>query len=596
MNIGSEFIELYTFNAWVFKTANLYKNLLSLKNLLILHKRTKELLVKKIFNFPTYIFLIIIGGLTFIPILGAVPLFDKDEIYFAEIAREMLLSNNWLEPSLFFETRYDIAPFFIWLQALSMKYLGVNEFAARLPNALCGIFTVLVIYRIGKRLYSPYFGLVWSLVFVGSFVPQFYFRTSLSEPWFNLFVFLALYHVSRILAVNQEPGEFYRRSDIKKWLLYASFFTAMAMLTKGTVGLILVYGATFITFVLSMAKNGMGYLNYLKWILLTLFFSSLWLLYDGYVHGFEYALNYIDFNFHHLNIESAEEHNYWYFHVLILLAGCFPASAFVFQGFTNLTYEPVYQKILRQMMVASLIMVAAFFTLMKTNIIHYSTTAYIPISFLATLNIDRIFKGEIKWTWVEYLILLLMGMFWCIVLIGVPFSGANLEIIKPLIQDKFVLGMLQADVQWDNNEMFFGIIYSVFFIISFVLFLLKKNIAAVLTLFISTGYMTQIMVYYFVPKIEKYSQGALIDFCKNNANDSTMVLSLNHPSYAHLFYSNQKKSNFISPKINESNIKSTTIKKIVFTSRIENYTENKKFNPHLQELYQKNGFVFWIKK
>ncbi len=49
------------------------------------------------------IFLIIISGLLFIPFLGNVHLFDWDEINFAEIAREMVISNNYFEPQINFQ-------------------------------------------------------------------------------------------------------------------------------------------------------------------------------------------------------------------------------------------------------------------------------------------------------------------------------------------------------------------------------------------------------------------------------------------------------------------------------------------------------------
>lgn len=555
------------------------------------------MLVKKIFNFPTYIFLIVIGGLLFIPILGAVPLFDIDEIYYAEITREMLLSHNWLQPNINFSPIYNTPPLFMWLQAFCMKYLGVNQFAARLPNAICGILTILVIYRLGKRLYSPYFGLIWALVYTGSFAPQFYFRTSLAEPWFNLFVFLGIYHISRILAVNQEPGEFYRRSDIKKWLIYSACFTALAMLIKGPVGFILVWLTVIITFVSTLARTGMGYTNFLKWILLTVFLFFIWLFYDMYRHGWDFSSRFLQYQLSHWGTQTANEKNFWYYHILILLAGCFPASAFVFQGFVNVSYEPVYQKILRQMMVSCLIAVVLFYTILKTNIIHYSTVAYLPISFLAALNINRIIQGEIKWTWIEYLILFIIGLFWCIVLIGIPYSGAHLDIIKPVVQDKFLIGMLQADVKWESHEIIFGIVYSVFFVLSFILFLIRKNIAAVLTLFISTGYITQILVYYFVPKIERYSQGALIEFCEAHAQEHVIIRNLEDVSYAHLFYAKQTKhpAHMLS---DSALIYGPMIpgKDIYFTSRIEHYPIIQKHKPYLQELYQKNGYVFWIKK
>ena len=47
--------------------------------------------------------IIAIAALLFIPGLGAVHLFDWDEINFAEIAREMVVSGDWLRPQMHFE-------------------------------------------------------------------------------------------------------------------------------------------------------------------------------------------------------------------------------------------------------------------------------------------------------------------------------------------------------------------------------------------------------------------------------------------------------------------------------------------------------------
>ena len=82
--------------------------------------------------------IVIIGALSFIPFLGLTHLFDWDEINFAEAAREMIVSGNYSMVTIDFQPFWEKPPFFIWLQALSMKAFGVNEFAARLPNAICG--------------------------------------------------------------------------------------------------------------------------------------------------------------------------------------------------------------------------------------------------------------------------------------------------------------------------------------------------------------------------------------------------------------------------------------------------------------------------
>src|SRR3954468_6465930 len=101
---------------------------------------------------PTYLrYCIIIAAsvLLFVPFLGKVHLFDWDEINFAECAREMIVSGNYVTPTINFQPFWEKPPLFIWMQVLSMKAFGINEFSARLPNAICGITTLLILYSIG---------------------------------------------------------------------------------------------------------------------------------------------------------------------------------------------------------------------------------------------------------------------------------------------------------------------------------------------------------------------------------------------------------------------------------------------------------------
>ena len=53
--------------------------------------------------------------LLFAPFLGGVHLFDWDEINFAEIAREIVLSGTYLSPQLNFQPFTEKPPLFMWL-------------------------------------------------------------------------------------------------------------------------------------------------------------------------------------------------------------------------------------------------------------------------------------------------------------------------------------------------------------------------------------------------------------------------------------------------------------------------------------------------
>ena len=70
--------------------------------------------------------------------LGSAPLFDVDEGAFSEATREMLVSKNYLTTYLNGTPRFDKPIFIYWLQAVSIKLFGINEFAFRLPSALAG--------------------------------------------------------------------------------------------------------------------------------------------------------------------------------------------------------------------------------------------------------------------------------------------------------------------------------------------------------------------------------------------------------------------------------------------------------------------------
>lgn len=87
----------------------------------------------------TSLLLALLVGVTVLPFLGNAYLFDWDEVNFAECAREMLVSGDYYHPQVDFEPFWEKPPLFFWVQAAAMHLFGVNEFAARFPNAIVGI-------------------------------------------------------------------------------------------------------------------------------------------------------------------------------------------------------------------------------------------------------------------------------------------------------------------------------------------------------------------------------------------------------------------------------------------------------------------------
>ncbi len=86
--------------------------------------------------------------------LGTYGLWEPDEARYAEIAREMLVSHNFIVPHLDYVPYIEKPPLLYWLTAGTMRLLGVNEFAARLVNAGAALIGVLATYLFTLRTFD----------------------------------------------------------------------------------------------------------------------------------------------------------------------------------------------------------------------------------------------------------------------------------------------------------------------------------------------------------------------------------------------------------------------------------------------------------
>jgi 4-amino-4-deoxy-L-arabinose transferase-like glycosyltransferase len=109
---------------------------------------------------PTFLAIAFFAALLRLYRLDYYEIFGDEGIY-AQVAKNCLLdSRYWLFPSFGPPHLFDKPPLAFWLVATSYLIFGVSEFSARLPSAIMGVGSVVLVYYLGRSLYDERVGLL----------------------------------------------------------------------------------------------------------------------------------------------------------------------------------------------------------------------------------------------------------------------------------------------------------------------------------------------------------------------------------------------------------------------------------------------------
>jgi hypothetical protein len=111
----------------------------------------------------------------------------------------------------------------------------------------------------------------------------------------------------------------------------------------------------------------------------------------------------------------------------------------------------------------------------------------------------------------------------------------------------------------------------------------------------STALLLMMTSIFIVPRIERYSQGAAIDFYRARAGEDAYIDVVGFKSYAPYFYF--KKPMDVNSKMHDSDwlLNGKVDKTVYLVSKIDRMEEFRN-HPNLEILYEKNGFVFMKRK
>lgn len=527
-------------------------------------------------------------------------MFDWDEINFAEASREMIITGDYLTVRINYEPFHEKQPLFFWLQVISMKIFGINEFAARFPNVIIGILTLVAIFFIGKDLYDSKFGFLWVLSYIGSFLPNFYFRTGLIDPTFNLFIFLGAYFIFKFIN-NFELNSSKRYTDI----IIAALFVSLATMTKGPVGYLIPALVWLIYWIIRRKKIK---LSLKEFLLFTVISFSLFIIWYGTIlikNGWDIFFQNIEYQIRLLTTNDAGFSGPIYYHFLVVLIGCFPASIFALTSLKKSFIDNAIQNNYRIWTIVLLATVLVLFSLVQTKIIHYSSLTYLPITFLSAHFIYYTINEASKFRLWLMLAFVIIGSLWAILMIAIPIIGYNAEQIALQSSDSFTQEVLRSNVNWGGYEYILGLFYLILLIIATYYFWKMKIKIGFIIVTISTALVLFFYLVFVAPKIEEYVQGAPIEFLKTLKGKKCYIELLDVPNlkYSHYFYAEKAPdiaNKVKTQKLNESYTLWLLSGDIDLPSYfITKITEVNKYMSKYHDLivlYTKNGYAFLMRK
>jgi 4-amino-4-deoxy-L-arabinose transferase-like glycosyltransferase len=234
-----------------------------------------------------------------------VPLIDRDEGRYAEVAREMVASGDWLVPRLFGVPYLEKPPLFHWLTAASCGSVGMNELGARLVSGVAAAVGVLFTGLFAHRVFGAGAGVAAAIVLATSGLYFVLARVAVTDMLFSVLVAGAL--MAYFVAESE------RRSFLPFWLLAAA-----ATLTKGPVAALLcglpVLGHLAVLGDARTLRSGRFWLGLLLYLALVgSWFGSVEVRYPGFLRFYVYK--------EHVLRAAGDEHReafYWYVPWLIV--------------------------------------------------------------------------------------------------------------------------------------------------------------------------------------------------------------------------------------------------------------------------------------
>jgi 4-amino-4-deoxy-L-arabinose transferase-like glycosyltransferase len=261
---------------------------------------------------------VLILAVAWFVLLGAHPLFNPDEGRYAEIPREMLATGQLLVPRLNGIIYIEKPPLQYWMSVGSFALFGVSEWSARLPAGLAGFLTLLVVFEVARRLWGR--AAAWrAALMCGSAL-----LVVLLSHHLTLDMSLTLFMTAALGAFCVAQHSRAQEATHWRWMLIAWIATALGVMTKGLVA-VLLPGATLVLYALLQRDSRVWrHLWLTRGLAVLIVIAAPWFLWMQWSVPQFFDFFFIREHFARYLTRISDRHEPWWFFAPVLLVGVLP--------------------------------------------------------------------------------------------------------------------------------------------------------------------------------------------------------------------------------------------------------------------------------
>ncbi len=327
----------------------------------------------------------------YLPGLGRPPLWEPDEGRYAEIAREMYVTHDYVTPRDDWVRYFEKPPLVYWAESAAIAAFGVDESAVRLPAALFSAAQVVVTAALAEVMFSGSVAIFAAIALALSPLFFGFARFATLDPALAFFMTAAL-------------GAFYMSAradfgigDGRKWFVTSAAALALGTLAKGPVAPILCGAIALIWTVIEGRSRDISRMPWIAAIALYVAIAMPWFAMAAYRNpGF---LNFF-FIHEHLNRYLTNTEHGWgpWFFVPIVIGGTWPWFFFVPFGLKasldNKSTEPVSHHSEKRFLAIWFLVIFIFFSIPRAKLGSYVLPAIPALAILAGLGIAKLSRFD----------------------------------------------------------------------------------------------------------------------------------------------------------------------------------------------------------